>query len=588
MKDFFIKLNKELTLEKIVVRLCMAWLLTAICFFLKNPNEAFNNVLFTSKINFAMYMCFLLLFFAFFTAVGMVKRLVWVETFGPLILVTIYGTLTLNKHQEISYLIGVMAGVILAIIYANSKRKTFLDIERKRYVIAIYVIAAAGYMGIAITTTVLRYLTYSAPAFDFGIWTQMFANMKSGFLPVTTVERSRELSHFAVHFSPAYYIFLPFYMIAPSPITLQVLQVLTLASGLVPIYLLCKKSGLSKAATAAFGLLFAFFPALTTGCFYDLHENCFLVPFILWLFYFIEAEKLPGMIVFAILTMLVKEDAPVYVACIGLYIILGKNRKNRGVILLVMGVVYFVAVTMLLKKYGEGIMSNRYENFMLNQGGGLVDVVRTLISNPGYFFDQCFDSANYEFLVLMLMPLGLLSLATKKLSRFVLLIPMLLINLASEYSYQHSIFFQYVFGSMAILFYLAIVNYADLSERVRRFLCAVALCTTIVVMPMTSLTKKYYISTYKANRDCYETITAALDSIPEDASVAATSFFIPHLSEHEKLYEYPGWYEMEMEPEYIAIDLRYAQKARTQMAEVEEMGYSKIDYAEGLYAIYKK
>lgn len=59
----------------------------------------------------------------------------------------------------------------------------------------------------------LRYYKLCTPAFDFGIFTQMFENMKDGLGPVTTVERNYELSHFAVHFSPAYYLMLPFYML---------------------------------------------------------------------------------------------------------------------------------------------------------------------------------------------------------------------------------------------------------------------------------------------------------------------------------------------------------------------------------------
>lgn len=59
----------------------------------------------------------------------------------------------------------------------------------------------------------MRYYKLSTPAFDFGIFAQMFENMKDGLGPVTTVERNYELSHFAVHFSPAYYLMLPFYML---------------------------------------------------------------------------------------------------------------------------------------------------------------------------------------------------------------------------------------------------------------------------------------------------------------------------------------------------------------------------------------
>ena len=82
--------------------------------------------------------------------------------------------------------------------------------------------------------TVYRVLTYRAPTFDFGIFSQMFHQMRTTGLPVTTVERDGPLSHFAVHVSPIYYLLLPFYCIYPKPVTLQVLQAAVLASAVIP------------------------------------------------------------------------------------------------------------------------------------------------------------------------------------------------------------------------------------------------------------------------------------------------------------------------------------------------------------------
>ena len=42
----------------------------------------------------------------------------------------------------------------------------------------------------------------------------------------------------------------------------------------------------------------------------------------------IEKDNLKGIIIFTILTLLIKEDAPVYAACIGLYVIVGKKKSK--------------------------------------------------------------------------------------------------------------------------------------------------------------------------------------------------------------------------------------------------------------------
>ena len=55
------------------------------------------------------------------------------------------------------------------------------------------------------------------------------------------------------------------------------------------------------------------------GCFYDFHENKFLAVIILWCMYFLETGHFKSMLASAALLLMVKEDAPVYAACIGLY-----------------------------------------------------------------------------------------------------------------------------------------------------------------------------------------------------------------------------------------------------------------------------
>lgn len=585
MKEFFSKIKKNITFERVIVRLIMAWMLTTLVFFLKNGSN-FDTASFAVSINLPMFSCFVLLFFAFFCALGQYKMFAWVETYGPMILVTLYGALTVNVINDVTYLVGLLAVIAISVGYAVGKTKVFADIRKKTTVYAIYSLAAVFYLIIAGGTVVLRYLNYSCPAFDFGIWVQMFHNMRTSLEPVTTVERERSLSHFAVHFSPIYYLFLPFYAVFPSPITLQVLQVMTLASGLIPVYLLCRKFGLSKSATAVFGVIFALFPALATGCFYDLHENCFLVPIILWLFYFIENDSIKAMIIFSALLLLVKEDAPVYLACIGLYVIFGKRKYVRGTVMTVGSISYFIIVMLMMQKYGLGVMTYRYDNFIADEGGGLIDVVRNFVTNPAYAISQCFTGQKLEYLLYMLMPLGFMPLATKKVSKLILLIPVVVINLATDYKYQYSIFFQYVFGSLALLFYLAISNYSEMSEKIRRFMCSVAICGSIIVMPVCSLSKTYYIDTYRNSADTREILDNAVSSIPKDASVSASSFLVPHLAQRAEIYEYPRLYGTDIETDYVMYDARYEKLDIKDRRQLEKLGYVSVKKVEGVYELF--
>ena len=68
----------------------------------------------------------------------------------------------------------------------------------------VLVLAAIG------AFTCMRQAAYCTPNFDFGIFCNMFHNMRKTLLPLVTCERDKLLSHFAVHISPIYYLLLPF------------------------------------------------------------------------------------------------------------------------------------------------------------------------------------------------------------------------------------------------------------------------------------------------------------------------------------------------------------------------------------------
>ncbi len=584
--NFITEMRKNITVEKIVVRALMAWMFTTILFVIQTK-VSFLGPEYAAKINIIMYLCFALLFFIFFCGLGYFKVFTWVETYGPMILITIYGFLTVSEEVKLNYVVGLAAMLLIAIGYATYKSKTFMDIKRKASVTAIYILGTLAFVGYFGCLTIFRYLTYRTPGYDFGIWVQMFHYMKTTFAPLTTCERSELLSHFAIHFSPIYYLYLPFYMVFSYPITLNVLQVLTLASGLIPLYLLCKRMNLSRSAQALFAVLFVLFPAIGCGTFYDLHENCFLVPLLLWLFYFIEKNDNKFIILFGILTCLVKEDAPMYVACIGLFVLLSKKRGIQGSLMMLFSVLYFVVVTILLKVFGNGVMESRFDNYAVGAAGGsMFDLLRNIITNPGYVLDECFSEDRLEFLLQMFLPIGCIPFVTKHMSRFVLLLPMLLENLASDWKYQHSISYQYAFGVSAILLYLAILNYSEFGEKTRRFLSSLALCVSIILVPMCGLKKAYYVNYYNSYYDTYMTLDQMVESIPDDASVTCSAFFLPHLAQRDVAYEYE--YMKDFITDYVILDLRWGKVNSEDINLVRSAGYVTREQVDGLYIILQR
>ena len=449
--------------------------------------------------------------------------------------------------------------------------------------------------------TVCRVLSFCVPTYDFTIFAQMFHNMKETGLPMTTVERDGPLSHFAVHVSPIYYLLLPFYCLAPFSVTLQVLQAAVLASAFIPLWKLGRQHGLAPRARFLLCLALALYPAYSGGTGYDIHENAFLTPLILWLFWGLDRRSTPVTTIAAILTCMVKEDAAVYVAVIGLWQIANgvlfqtKSRNfTTGLCLLAGSVVYFLAVTGYLSRSGDGVMTYRYQNFMFDGSASLFTVIRAVLLCPMKALYECVDAEKLPFIGLTLCTLLGLPLVTRRYERYILLIPYLLVNLMSDYQYQYSIFFQYTYGATACLFYLTIVNLADLQKGglalLGGILAIAGLCFLLYVVPKAATYPRYcrvYAETYAQRRE-------TLAVIPDDASVAATTFYTAPLANRETLYDikYAALPHI-LECEYVVLNpnettsFKQYGDAERFIAMLTEHGYTLCAQLEGQVSIYQ-
>lgn len=483
------------------------------------------------------------------------------------------------------------------------------SIRKSPLAAGVTALLAIGFFLLVSAWTVGRVRSFSTPTYDFGIFSQMFHSMRTTGVPITTVERDGALSHFAVHVSPIYYLLLPFYMIVPKPETLQVLQAAVLASAVIPLYLIAKRHGLRPFTRTCLCLLLLLYPAFSGGTSYDIHENAFLTPLILWLFYGIDRKSIPLTALFALLTMMVKEDAPVYVAVIALWLLLrGLLRKNAkwerriGITLLIAALAYFFTVTSYLARSGDGVMTYRYSNFMYDGSSSLVTVIKAVFLSPMKAVFECVDKEKLEFIGLTLLPLALLPLLTRRYERLILLIPYILVNLMSDYQYQHDIFFQYTYGSTACLFYLVTVNLADFKDQSHRFLAlALALCISAACFGAQILPEALeYPKRSKTYAAYYDKLRAVLDTVPEGASVAATTYYTTYLSQRDTLYDVRyGSREHLLGCEYMVLGVtdQYSYKPYAVNGEngyenfrdmILSQGYVKIAEYEGRLEVYKR
>lgn len=507
-----------------------------------------------------------------------------------------------NKNLDIHFNIVILAVLFYIISYCFGEGGISLPKDKINFklMIAAVSLLVVAYTIIISHATILRYMCYTSSTFDFGIFAQMFENMAKTGMQITTVERNRALSHFAVHFSPIYYIFLPGYMLFRTPEYLLVIQALSIASAAIPLALIAKKFNFTNEQALILSAAYLFYPTVTAGAFFDFHENKFLTVLILWLFYFIISEKQIFIYVFAVLVLGVKEDSFLYVFFIALYMIASgkKFRQSKyimhGAIIAVMSLVYFTLSTAYMRRFGLGVMLYRYDIFLEYSQNSFTDIIKNVLKNPSLLFANILTAEKLEFVLYMLLPLCFLPFASKKYKFIILVIPLIIMNLATDYIYQYNINFQYAYGTAALLFYLAVENLSKINPRYISKLCIAMACFAAVLFMSLNYNKiDRYNYIYANNSNDFTTANEILKHIPAEASVTATTFLIPHLIiRHEEVY----MGELDDLNEYFAHDTDYIiNDVRSidyyiynrVLEELRERGYIKVE-AGSFLEIFKK
>ena len=368
-----------------ILRLLTAWFFGAFAAVLVGNNNAFLSPLLGKKSLLALFIIGVAVFIGtcFLQRDKLIFLLLILGTESLCLSITLK---IVNTTISVPLSVGLCLVLCAVVAYSDLKDLDLKIKNRTLYIaVAVALVLMTAYIGAA---SIIKYNNYNVYGYDHGIFAQMFHNMKETGQMVTTYERNELMSHFKVHFSPIFYLLLPLYMIFPSSQALLIINGFIIISGIVPLMFLCKRFKLSNISTLLFCVCYAIYPTFTGNGFWGLHENAFLAPLILWLFYFSEKDCTIGAVIFAVLLLCVKEDAAMYLAIIALYYIVSGKSLARNFILLALSLLCFGLVTMLMQKYGLGVMSDsRFGNY-IGETGSLFTMIRSVIENPSFTLAQ--------------------------------------------------------------------------------------------------------------------------------------------------------------------------------------------------------
>ena len=450
------------------------------------------------------------------------------------------------------------------------------------------------------------YLSYTtSPSVSTGVYLQMMESLRSGFSFDTTLEFGTEVSHLAAHISPVFLLYLPFYALIPSPVTLLVLQVAAVYSAVIPLWMICRRKGLSPALSATVCGLLCLYPAVWGGASGSFHEYALLLPLLLWLIWALEAHRKVLPWVFAALILCVRETCAIHLFTVGLYWLL-ENRKStevdggslkgertRARILMGVSAVYFITAMILLTYLGRGTLITRFDNLTGIYATDFGTLIRELIFNPALALYEMLVEAKIHYLLCILLPLGLLPFFGKKKTGLVFLIPLLLLNLLSDFPYHFRLDSPYSFGISAFALYLCVTALAALSARddkaqLTRRALALALCFTFLIGGFRLVDYSLFTEYTVTGKEEITAMDELMEYVEDGASVSASGRLIANLAARDEIYPLSS----RVLTDYVVLDLREEWTLPSEkdysIKYFEERGYKILKYSDGVGVVLKK
>jgi len=436
-------------------------------------------------------------------------------------------------------------------------------------------VAIAIYIVIFGVVTSLRHYNFQTQAWDLGIFDQVVWNISRGNGMSTTLEFVQ--NHFAVHMSPILFLLAPGYLVFPSPYFLLILQTIALALGAWPLYLLAKKVLFVKSSTSdkiplAITTAYLLYPSLHWVNWFDFHPIAFLVPAFLAAFYFAEKRRWGLMSLFLILAASAQEDAVLVVAFFGIYLIFKKEWKI-GLTIFLLSILYFLlSIKFIMPYFGGGLLRiDRYAQL----GGSFSEIAKNFFIHPSLFISTIFQWQKLIYLFWLFLPVAFLPLLAPR--EWILLIPGIAQNLLTNYAPQFASAYQYDSALIAGIFIAAIYGLKKAIGLFAGFAAATPRAPTalrrsreeskktngfLVIGLATIVLLAFFIRSpispfnfpaelFKKSEQTYA-FQKMIERVPENASVAAHTQIVPHLSQREKIYMLG--YEPALEPDIILID----------------------------------
>jgi len=419
--------------------------------------------------------------------------------------------------------------------------------------------------------SILRHETFQSNAMDLGYTDQVVWNTLRGRffrfstfqnapidLPLDQFRRTDTLLAYHVEL-----ILAPvslFYLLYDDPVTLLVLQTVGIALGAVPTFRLARDHLGSGLAGLVFALAYLLAPAVEGATLSDFHGVSLAASLLLWAFYLLHARRFTLFFLPVILAMLAKEDIPLLLAMIGLYVFFFLKERRVGALTAAMGLGWFLLCTQVILPYHNGLSSSPFLHRLAIFGPTLKESLLNFVREPVLLVRWLGRREVVTYLGGLLASAGFMSLFCPAI--LALGAPAIAMNVFSTWSWTYSEGAHYSASIVPSVFVSAIYGLGFLARVIsrrtgvqrRRVVVGLAVLVLAVSgyhhhqLGISPLARTFYPPRITAHHRLGQ---ALMQRIPPAAPLSTQSGLYPHLAHREKAYFFPAVNDAE----YILLDV---------------------------------
>ncbi|MHA7283981.1 DUF2079 domain-containing protein [Arthrobacter sp. TMS2-4] len=418
--------------------------------------------------------------------------------------------------------------------------------------------------------SVTQWNRLDSPSWDLGIFTQLakaYAGLDAPIVPI----KGEDFNLLGDHFHPLLVLLGPAYAVAPSGLTLLIVQ--NLLFGLsVAIVTRAGVRILGTAAGIAVGIAYALSWGLQSAVAAQFHEIAFAVPLLALSLEAVLARRVLPAVLWGGLLVFVKEDLGLTVMALGL-VVAWRLRTVAGLWLTAWGALWLVlsvrVILPALNTAGQYDYADR------------IDAGAMIADPAGAVVDLLTGTAKHETLLLLLLAGGILFLRSPL---GLILLPTLLWRFAAGQDEYWGSDWHYSAVLMPVLFLGLMDGVHSLRTRPRRWVRSAALLgvpaavtACLILLPSQKFAVLAEPDTYRQS-DRWEAAHRMMDLIPEGSTVESGVVLMAYLAPETRVY----WLgNTNPAPDYLVVDADDWSWGATRPADAEahaEQRFPGTDY----------